>query len=59
MKYVKPELKSEKFSIIEDITADGESSTIPPWFIDENNGGNGDISLENAFIEAIGNVFDF
>ena len=59
MKYVKPELKIEKFSIIEDITADGESSTIPPWFIDENNGGNGDISLENAFIEAIGNVFDF
>ena len=59
MKYVKPELKIEKFSIIEDITADGESSTIPPWFIDENNGGNGDISLENAFIEAIGNVIDF
>ena len=59
MKYIKPELKIEKFSIIEDITADGESSAIPPWFIDENNGGNGDISLENAFIEAIGNVFDF
>ncbi|MGN0548479.1 MAG: hypothetical protein ACI4IM_02645 [Acutalibacteraceae bacterium] len=59
MKYIKPELKIEKFSIIEDITADGESSTIPPWFIDENNGEDGDISLENAFIEAIGNVFDF
>lgn len=57
MKYVKPELKIEKFSIIEDITADGESSTIPPWFIDEDN--REDIGLENAFIEAIGNVFDF
>ncbi|MDD6702708.1 MAG: hypothetical protein PUE34_00010 [Clostridiaceae bacterium] len=61
MKYIKPELKIEKFSIIEDITADGESSAIPPWFIDEDNGGPGDIKdeFETAFIEAIGNVFDF
>lgn len=61
MKYIKPELKIEKFSIIEDITADGESSAIPPWIIDENNGEKEDIKddFETAFIEAIGNVFDF
>ena len=61
MKYIKPELKIEKFSIIEDITADGESSAIPPWIVDENNGEKEDIKddFETAFIEAIGNVFDF
>lgn len=59
MKYIKPELKIEKFSIIEDITADGESSTIPPWFIDEDNREDIDIDFGTAFIEAIGNVFDF
>lgn len=59
MKYIKPELKIEKFSIIEDITADGESSTIPPWFIDEDNREDIDIDFGTAFTEAIGNVFDF
>lgn len=54
MNYEKPEMKIEKFSIVDEITAD-DSST-PGIIIDENNGGQGDLGFETLG-EALGNIF--
>lgn len=54
MKYEKPELKIEKFSIIDEITAENDST--PGIIIDESNGNQGDLGFETLG-EALGNIF--
>lgn len=57
MKYVKPELDIEKFSIVEDIAADGTSGA--GIIIDEGNvPGYEKEQMIDAMSEAIGNIFN-
>lgn len=57
MKYVKPELDIEKFSIVEDIAADGMSGA--GIIIDEGNvPGYENDPLLDAMSTAIGNIFN-
>ena len=57
MKYIKPELKIEKFSIIEEITDEGTSgSSFTPIIEDNNNDGKfGYESIGKAFNNIFGN----
>lgn len=53
MKYIKPEIEIEKFSILEDIMAEGTSApAFNPW--DESN----DDPLWETLGQAFGDVFD-
>ena len=57
MKYIKPELDIEKFSIVEDITADGMSGA--GIIIDEGNvPGYERTQMIDTMSEAIGNIFN-
>lgn len=58
MKYIKPEIKIERFDLIENITADEESAGFIPD-IDMGNDNDKDLGYEtaSAFSEAFRNIF--
>ncbi|GEM_PF-707807 len=56
MKYIKPELKIEKFSIIEEITDEGTSGSSFNPIIEGNTDKEGDFGYESLG-EALGNIF--
>lgn len=55
MKYIKPELEIEKFSIVEEITGEGLSAG--NIIIDETNPDPGFENFSTAMGDAIGNIF--
>lgn len=56
MKYIKPELKIEKFSIIEEITDEGTSGSSFTPIIEGNTDKEGDFGYESIG-EALNNIF--
>ncbi len=56
MKYIKPELKIEKFQIVEDIT--GDTLSAGSIIIDETNPDPGFENFSTAMGDALGSIFD-
>ena len=58
MKYIKPEIRTQKFEIIDSVTADEESAGfVPDIDMGNDNGQDLGIETQQAFSEAFRNIF--